>query len=224
MRDSPILCVMQSLSSQRCRSCASTRLYRSISIRGDDRSREVVKPDGSIKIIIGEWLNGNKPCKAETSLQTGWRHHAGRNPAVEPGGCGGKKEDAKTDAEAAFNKEGLPIVNEPITLDVLTVRWGNMGIRSFRTSGLRIWRRRRMSKSIGKSCPPMIGANKSPSCWRAVRAGYYFRRYRIQRFRHREQPVLFPPARRLYRSIHAKPESGIGRNTRNEEDEHIPGW
>lgn len=39
-----------------------------------------------------------------------------------------KKEDnTGTNVEENFNKEGLPIVNEPITLDVLTVRWGNMG-------------------------------------------------------------------------------------------------
>lgn len=34
---------------------------------------------------------------------------------------------ASTVDSGSFNKEGLPIVNEPITLDVLTVRWGNMG-------------------------------------------------------------------------------------------------
>ena len=37
------------------------------------------------------------------------------------------KESADSNAGSAFNKEGLPLVNEPITLDVLTVRWGNMG-------------------------------------------------------------------------------------------------
>ncbi|WP_410511464.1 extracellular solute-binding protein [Paenibacillus sp. BR2-3] len=43
-------------------------------------------------------------------------------------GCSGNKADnsGKT-AASGFNKEGLPIVNEPITLKVLTVRWGNMG-------------------------------------------------------------------------------------------------
>lgn len=30
-------------------------------------------------------------------------------------------------AGEAFNKEGLPIVNEPVTLKVLTMRWGSMG-------------------------------------------------------------------------------------------------
>jgi len=45
-----------------------------------------------------------------------------------------KKENTPgTKAEESFNKEGLPIVNEPITLDVLTVRWGNMG-DSFKTN------------------------------------------------------------------------------------------
>lgn len=43
-------------------------------------------------------------------------------------GCSGSKDnETKSETEAAFNQEGLPIVNEPITLDVLTVRWGNMG-------------------------------------------------------------------------------------------------
>lgn len=31
------------------------------------------------------------------------------------------------EGDANFNKEGLPIVNEPVTLTVLTTRWGNMG-------------------------------------------------------------------------------------------------
>jgi len=38
-----------------------------------------------------------------------------------------KENTGGTSATENFNKEGLPIVNEPITLDVLTVRWGNMG-------------------------------------------------------------------------------------------------
>ncbi|MEV5027085.1 extracellular solute-binding protein [Paenibacillus sp. LPE1-1-1.1] len=42
-------------------------------------------------------------------------------------GCAGKAEDAPADKGSDFNKEGLPIVAAPVTLDVLTVRWGNMG-------------------------------------------------------------------------------------------------
>lgn len=42
-------------------------------------------------------------------------------------GCTSKSEDAPADTSAVFNKEGLPIATEPITLNVLTVRWGNMG-------------------------------------------------------------------------------------------------
>ncbi|MNC14435.1 Lipoprotein LipO precursor [compost metagenome] len=43
-------------------------------------------------------------------------------------GCSGNKENANTPAETGdFNKEGLPIVKEPVTLKVLTVRWGSMG-------------------------------------------------------------------------------------------------
>ncbi|AIQ70098.1 extracellular solute-binding protein [Paenibacillus graminis] len=43
-------------------------------------------------------------------------------------GCSGNKEKADAPAETGdFNKEGLPIVNEPVTLKVLTVRWGSMG-------------------------------------------------------------------------------------------------
>ncbi|OKP90840.1 ABC transporter substrate-binding protein [Paenibacillus helianthi] len=43
-------------------------------------------------------------------------------------GCSGNKENASTPSEASnFNKEGLPIVKEPVTLKVLTVRWGSMG-------------------------------------------------------------------------------------------------
>jgi hypothetical protein len=43
-------------------------------------------------------------------------------------GCGGNKENntAAVDQDN-FNNEGLPIVNEPVTLKVLTVRWGSMG-------------------------------------------------------------------------------------------------
>ncbi len=40
---------------------------------------------------------------------------------------GGEKVAAPTEPDSSFNKEGLPIVKEPITLEVLTVRWGNMG-------------------------------------------------------------------------------------------------
>ncbi|MDQ8739060.1 extracellular solute-binding protein [Paenibacillus sp. LHD-38] len=42
-------------------------------------------------------------------------------------GCAGKEENAPADKGSDFNKEGLPIVTAPVTLDVLTVRWGNMG-------------------------------------------------------------------------------------------------
>lgn len=38
-----------------------------------------------------------------------------------------KPEKAAAGQTGDFNKEGLPIVNEPVTLKVLTVRWGNMG-------------------------------------------------------------------------------------------------
>lgn len=39
----------------------------------------------------------------------------------------GVKETAGNTENSNFNKEGLPIVNEPVTLTVLTTRWGNMG-------------------------------------------------------------------------------------------------
>lgn len=49
-------------------------------------------------------------------------------------GCGDKNADdtkntknSATSETSSYNKEGLPIVNEPITLKVLTVRWGSMG-------------------------------------------------------------------------------------------------
>ncbi|MCZ4149843.1 hypothetical protein BZG21_36185, partial [Escherichia coli] len=44
-------------------------------------------------------------------------------------GCssGNSGEAAETPISSDFNKEGLPIVNNPVTLKVLTVRWGNMG-------------------------------------------------------------------------------------------------
>lgn len=55
-------------------------------------------------------------------------------------GCSGKKSEEQTntkgstDSETAegstdsnFNETGMPIVDEPITLTVLTTRWGNMG-------------------------------------------------------------------------------------------------
>lgn len=37
------------------------------------------------------------------------------------------KESGSAAPNGNFNKAGLPIVNNPITLNVLTVRWGNMG-------------------------------------------------------------------------------------------------
>lgn len=43
-------------------------------------------------------------------------------------GCAsGKTEKEPAQAGSEFSSEGLPIVTAPITLDVLTVRWGNMG-------------------------------------------------------------------------------------------------
>ncbi|MCZ1269082.1 ABC transporter substrate-binding protein, partial [Paenibacillus tundrae] len=44
-------------------------------------------------------------------------------------GCssGNSSEPAETTISSDFNQEGLPIVNKPVTLKVLTVRWGNMG-------------------------------------------------------------------------------------------------
>ncbi|HZG85796.1 extracellular solute-binding protein [Paenibacillus sp.] len=47
---------------------------------------------------------------------------AGCNDGGEAGGS-----SAEGNTGIGFNKEGLPLVDEPITLDVLTVRWGNMG-------------------------------------------------------------------------------------------------
>lgn len=48
------------------------------------------------------------------------------NNASSPGNS--PSASSKTSATPDnFNKEGLPIVNTPITLNVLTVRWGNMG-------------------------------------------------------------------------------------------------
>lgn len=45
-------------------------------------------------------------------------------------GCGDSSAGSGNSAPSEtsnFNKEGLPIVNEPVTLKVLTMRWGNMG-------------------------------------------------------------------------------------------------
>ncbi|WP_435923678.1 extracellular solute-binding protein [Paenibacillus sp. DYY-L-2] len=43
-------------------------------------------------------------------------------------GCGGGDSgNAAKSGTGDFNKDGLPIVNEPVTLKVLTMRWGNMG-------------------------------------------------------------------------------------------------
>nr|WP_024634502.1 MULTISPECIES: extracellular solute-binding protein [unclassified Paenibacillus] len=44
-------------------------------------------------------------------------------------GCSSGKgsEPAEPTISSDFNQEGLPIVNKPVTLKVLTVRWGNMG-------------------------------------------------------------------------------------------------
>ncbi|MNO35344.1 Lipoprotein LipO precursor [compost metagenome] len=43
-------------------------------------------------------------------------------------GCGGNDgKNAASSESSSYNKEGLPIVNEPVTLKVLTVRWGSMG-------------------------------------------------------------------------------------------------
>ncbi|MFC4811693.1 extracellular solute-binding protein [Paenibacillus sp. GCM10023250] len=54
-------------------------------------------------------------------------------------GCSGNNDGQKTNAPAAnggtnaktgdgnFHQAGMPIVDEPVTLNVLTIRWGNMG-------------------------------------------------------------------------------------------------
>ncbi|MFE4709617.1 MULTISPECIES: extracellular solute-binding protein [unclassified Paenibacillus] len=41
--------------------------------------------------------------------------------------CGGANDNTAAKTPGSFNKEGLPIVTEPVTLKVLTMRWGNMG-------------------------------------------------------------------------------------------------
>lgn len=43
------------------------------------------------------------------------------------GGTGQSQESAGTEEDSNFNLTGMPIVNEPVTLTVLTTRWGNMG-------------------------------------------------------------------------------------------------
>lgn len=43
-------------------------------------------------------------------------------------GCGGKQEEEEViDLTGIFHETGLPIVDEPITIDILTTRWGSMG-------------------------------------------------------------------------------------------------
>jgi len=43
-------------------------------------------------------------------------------------GCSGESsEDEVIDLTGSFHEEGMPIVDEPITIDVLTTRWGSMG-------------------------------------------------------------------------------------------------
>nr|WP_202886922.1 extracellular solute-binding protein [Cohnella zeiphila] len=49
-------------------------------------------------------------------------------------GCSGKNENAagssassQAKSDGNFHQEGLPIVDKPVTLNVLTIRWGNMG-------------------------------------------------------------------------------------------------
>ncbi|MDO7907591.1 extracellular solute-binding protein [Paenibacillus sp. JX-17] len=43
-------------------------------------------------------------------------------------GCSSSSEnESSSESNINMNQEGLPIVGEPITLNVLTVRWGNMG-------------------------------------------------------------------------------------------------
>lgn len=43
-------------------------------------------------------------------------------------GCGGKEQETvKADLGDSFHAEGLPIVDEQVTIDILTTRWGSMG-------------------------------------------------------------------------------------------------
>lgn len=66
-------------------------------------------------------------------------------------GCSGSKgENSGSVASGDFNQEGLPIVNKPVTLKVLTVRWGSMGTPSRRINGLRTLKRIQTSKSNGR--------------------------------------------------------------------------
>ena len=59
-----------------------------------------------------------------------------KTPAPSGGGADSSERDLSSGSSRTgtngeekenFNREGLPIVDEPITLDVLTVRWSNMG-------------------------------------------------------------------------------------------------
>ncbi len=98
---------------------------------GDDRRREAMSQAMDLRVpSIRKWGK----CKMKKSNRAYRFKLAGTIVLAAVllfnlAGCSGSGDkDPKSDAAASdFNQEGLPIVNEPITLDVLTVRWGNMG-------------------------------------------------------------------------------------------------
>lgn len=76
------------------------------------------------------------------TLKRSWKHRMAGLTLVSLlgasvlAGCSGSGNQAdegttststSTGASGNFNQEGMPIVNKPVTLNVLTIRWGNMG-------------------------------------------------------------------------------------------------
>ncbi|QAY67935.1 extracellular solute-binding protein [Paenibacillus protaetiae] len=53
--------------------------------------------------------------------------NSGSNSGASPSASAASTADTGKKSTGNFNEEGLPIVNEPVTLNVLTVRWGDMG-------------------------------------------------------------------------------------------------
>lgn len=63
---------------------------------------------------------------------------------------GDKGVNSVESAPGQFHKEGLPIVDKPMTLKVLTVRWGSMGDNFIQNQWLKDLEKIRMSKSNGR--------------------------------------------------------------------------
>ncbi|MDR0474872.1 MAG: hypothetical protein LBH43_14505 [Treponema sp.] len=85
---------------------------------------------------------------------------------ITVGGC--KKSNSQSGPAISFNATGMPIVDEPLELTVLTMRWGDMGDTFTRNQWLIDLENVQISRLNGKWFLQTIGENRKQYSWPAV--------------------------------------------------------